>query len=326
MKLEKYIYVMLFLGSFLFSNGQILKGGDISVNNVFGNTQQITARIAIEWPVTINKPYVKINWGDGSPLDSLQYGSSNCTLYSASTLEYYGTHAFAPNNTYTISIVDSFMVDSITNIPNSSSRKLNLRSILNTNYLPNKTPNIFGTCVTDSVPCCGAGSYNAGAFDNYGDSISYSLDAPINISDYIQPPVTLNSSTGTITFTKSTTGLTSVTLRIDEWRQISSVYYKISSTYQELLFKTFNPVGILENEFYNNNLSIYPNPTNSILNIIDEQNRLQNSTIEIKNPLGQVVFTTHFTTQINLSNFSTGIYFLTIKEKSNYKTVKIIKQ
>ena len=86
---------MLFLGSFLFSNGQILKGGDISVNNVFGNTQQITARIAIEWPVTINKPYVKINWGDGSPLDSLQYGGSNCTLYSSSTLEYYGTHTFA---------------------------------------------------------------------------------------------------------------------------------------------------------------------------------------------------------------------------------------
>jgi hypothetical protein len=73
-------------------------------------------------------------------------------------------------------------------------------------------------------------------------------------------------------------------------------------------------------------ISIYPKPTNSILNIIDSKKQLQNSTIEIKNYLGQVVFSSPFNTQINLSNLSVGLYFLTIQDKSNSKTVKIIKE
>jgi hypothetical protein len=73
-------------------------------------------------------------------------------------------------------------------------------------------------------------------------------------------------------------------------------------------------------------INIYPNPTTSILNIIDKQNQFQNATIEIKNYLGQVVFTTPFTSQINLQNLSAGMYFLTIQDKSNSKTVKFIKQ
>jgi hypothetical protein len=74
------------------------------------------------------------------------------------------------------------------------------------------------------------------------------------------------------------------------------------------------------------NIKIYPNPTTSMLNIIDEVNQFQNATIQIKNNLGQLVFSSPFTTQINLSSFSAGMYFLSIQDKSNSKTVKIIKE
>ena len=74
------------------------------------------------------------------------------------------------------------------------------------------------------------------------------------------------------------------------------------------------------------NIKIYPNPTTSIINIVDENNQLQNSTIQIKNYLGQFVFTSSFTSQINLSSLSAGMYFLTIEDKSSKKTIKIIKQ
>jgi hypothetical protein len=74
------------------------------------------------------------------------------------------------------------------------------------------------------------------------------------------------------------------------------------------------------------NIKISPNPTTSILNIVNEHNQLQNSIIEIKNYLGQIVFTTPFTSQINLSNLSVGMYFLSIQDKINSKTVKFIKQ
>ncbi|MBL7935003.1 MAG: T9SS type A sorting domain-containing protein, partial [Bacteroidia bacterium] len=71
---------------------------------------------------------------------------------------------------------------------------------------------------------------------------------------------------------------------------------------------------------------IHPNPTTSILNIVDEQNQLQNSTIEIKNYLGQTVYSNSFTNQINLSNLSNGMYFLTIQDKENIKTMKVVKE
>jgi hypothetical protein len=74
------------------------------------------------------------------------------------------------------------------------------------------------------------------------------------------------------------------------------------------------------------NFKIYPNPTTSIINIVDENNQLQNASIEIKNYLGQLVYTSTFTSQINLSSLSTGMYFLTIEDKHSKKTVKIIKQ
>lgn len=91
--------------------------------------------------------------------------------------------------------------------------------------------------------------------------------------------------------------------------------FTISNTY----------VGLNEIPF-SDNIKIYPNPTTSILNITDEENQLQNAIIQIKNYLGQVVFTNSFTPQINLSHLSAGMYFLTIQDNSIKKTVKIIKQ
>jgi hypothetical protein len=75
-----------------------------------------------------------------------------------------------------------------------------------------------------------------------------------------------------------------------------------------------------------NTLVIFPNPTTSVINISDKQNQFQNSTIEIKNYLGQLVFTTPFNSQINLSDLSAGMYFLTTEDKNNKRTIKIVKE
>jgi hypothetical protein len=73
-------------------------------------------------------------------------------------------------------------------------------------------------------------------------------------------------------------------------------------------------------------ISIYPNPTTDVLNIIDKGNLFQNSTIEIKNYLGQSVFNSPFTPQIDLSGLSSGMYFLTIRNMNTSQSHKIIKQ
>ncbi|MES2515623.1 MAG: T9SS type A sorting domain-containing protein [Bacteroidota bacterium] len=72
--------------------------------------------------------------------------------------------------------------------------------------------------------------------------------------------------------------------------------------------------------------SVHPNPAISVLNITDELNQLQNATIEVKNCLGQVVLSTPFTKQLNISDLTTGIYFFTVQNKGGKKTVKFVKE
>ena len=113
---------------------------------------------------------------------------------------------------------------------------------------------------------------------------------------------------------------------------IGGGYWNVNSTPLTYVAKlkdenSFNQcVYVSTNELSNKNqIAVYPNPTNSIINIVDEFNQFQNATIQIKNYLGQVVYTNSFTNQIDLSNFSSGMYFLTIHDKNNIKTVKITK-
>lgn len=80
------------------------------------------------------------------------------------------------------------------------------------------------------------------------------------------------------------------------------------------------------NEIRLSYLTIYPNPTSSIINIVDENNLFQNATIQIKNYLGQLVFTSPFTNQIDLHSLYAGMYFFTLEDKEKIQRVKIIKQ
>lgn len=110
----------------------------------------------------------------------------------------------------------------------------------------------------------------------------------------------------------------------------SGIYFvrlKINSTAIQSvkLIKEANMLGLNENTLFKN-LQLYPNPTASFLNIVDEQNQFQNSIIEIKNYLGQVVLHTSFNSQINVFNLSEGMYFLTVQNRGNKTTIKIIKE
>jgi hypothetical protein len=87
-----------------------------------------------------------------------------------------------------------------------------------------------------------------------------------------------------------------------------------------------NGVGVKENYYSDVSFKIYPNPATSIINIVDEFSQLQSATIQIKNYLGQIVFSSPFANQINLSVLSTGMYFLTLLEDHNSHTVKFVKQ
>lgn len=69
-------------------------------------------------------------------------------------------------------------------------------------------------------------------------------------------------------------------------------------------------VGIEE---YNiDQIDIYPNPTNNILQIIDVQNSFENAQVEIMNTIGQVILKQVYEDAIDVSKLPTGIYLLRI--------------
>lgn len=122
----------------------------------------------------------------------------------------------------------------------------------------------------------------------------------------------------------------SYTINLDGDTLPNGIYFvrlKVNSTkiFNVKLIKVTNAVGLKENSLPENIL-IYPNPTTSILNIVDDNNQLQNATIKIKNSLGQVIFSSTFVSQINMSELSYGMYFLILRNKEITRTIKIIKQ
>ena len=86
-------------------------------------------------------------------------------------------------------------------------------------------------------------------------------------------------------------------------------------------FENRGPLGIEENT--NNFFSIYPNPTNGVLNI---KSATSITEITVYNNLGQLLFTSEEKNQIDISSLSQGIYFLKIQDESGQiETKKILK-
>ncbi len=96
----------------------------------------------------------------------------------------------------------------------------------------------------------------------------------------------------------------------------------ITNTFQTTFI---NP---LSNENFSlNTISIYPNPTNNILNINYGTSDINIKSVQIHDMLGKVVYQSQLKVEtINLSNFNSGIYLLDITTESYGKiTKKLIK-
>jgi PKD repeat protein len=91
------------------------------------------------------------------------------------------------------------------------------------------------------------------------------------------------------------------------------------------------PVSTNDVNIFINNIKIYPNPTNDILNIelnLDKKSKVQ---FQIFDAVGKLVLTTSnqsFNTQsttLDLSNLPLGIYFLQVRIDENVVTKKVVR-
>ena len=90
-----------------------------------------------------------------------------------------------------------------------------------------------------------------------------------------------------------------------------------------------NPVGIVKNKIENKGfeLSVYPNPTQGILNLKFEESSNSVIQVQLLNGSGQLVLNQNLsstTNQIDLSNLPKGIYFLNVSNNERRELKKII--
>lgn len=107
----------------------------------------------------------------------------------------------------------------------------------------------------------------------------------------------------------------------------ASIYFDTNPAIVTNTFQT-EFTTVLSNESFNlEAITIYPNPSNDIVNIQVGKNENKMKSIEIADILGKKVFESKFENKINISNLNQGVYFITLISNENEKfTKKIIKE
>ena len=84
-------------------------------------------------------------------------------------------------------------------------------------------------------------------------------------------------------------------------------------------------LGIDDNEEFNIGFNVFPNPVNSILYV---QSKKEEYLLTIYDVSGRTIQSSkeHFSTSIDMSKFTEGLYFINIKTNDGAKTFKVIKK
>jgi hypothetical protein len=91
--------------------------------------------------------------------------------------------------------------------------------------------------------------------------------------------------------------------------------YPVECDLDEECFGTY-----LDIKDYENNILIYPNPANNIVNILG----VDVANVKVSNNVGQLLLSQHNTNTINVSELQNGIYILSIETLTGYITQKKI--
>ena len=107
--------------------------------------------------------------------------------------------------------------------------------------------------------------------------------------------------------------------------KIKAINGKCESDFSDTVCQTYNHTGIEQLQIMNSGLRIYPNPTNSRLNIENGQFKIEN--IEIYDIYGRNIVNCQLSmdNSIDISHLTAGMYFIKIKTEQGTVIQKIIK-
>jgi hypothetical protein len=113
-------------------------------------------------------------------------------------------------------------------------------------------------------------------------------------------------------------GVTNMLERADSIRS----YYD-----QGMLSACGSPLAVKSETSVNNDLDIFPNPTQNVVHI--KQQKAKNIRVEVIDATGKLVFTTtgqNQLTTIDLSGYTNGLYFIKVSSDKGFKVTKVIKK
>jgi hypothetical protein len=103
------------------------------------------------------------------------------------------------------------------------------------------------------------------------------------------------------------------------------IYSKNTSTFIKTATVTYSNIASSIGEYeINNAISLYPNPANSNLQLNVSSNLIA-QTLTIININGQIVKEIPYSSNIDISDLSNGIYFIQVKSENGLSTQKLIK-
>lgn len=120
---------------------------------------------------------------------------------------------------------------------------------------------------------------------------------------------------------------TTVYLRF-RWNENSHYFWMID----DLVILGGTSVGVEENNVANNSLRVVPNPNKGLFSIEFNQSFVDQTLVQVRNSIGQVVFeervlvNSSFSKNIDLRDQESGLYFISVGEGNNRKVQKLVIQ
>lgn len=332
--------------------------GNITYSWLYGYTYQI--KYTTYTPNISPDPYCQIDsicFGDGTNGILIRSnGSCNGTcspacdglILSGTSIkmnEYTTTHSYPGPGNYTICFEQANRNAGVINIPNSVNNSMSFFSLLvipafgsgknNSSVFANHP--IANGCLNND--CF---TYNPSATDSDGDSLSYEIAPSKGNGGSFTPGYTypstgtggtfsVNPVSGTLTWCNpQLAGDYNVVIKITEWRKDDDGnYYTIGYVERDTELSVSNCTSINEEKLQENNITIFPNPTNNFTTI--QLSSKEKYSFHLYDMAGKLISHQNCSNTssyiLNLENFTEGIYFLKITGNDNSTiTKKIIKQ